>query len=77
MLGSIGTGVTFRFRGWRRRSDKASIFSEPVCAGPLKWPGFPASECPVDIDTRGAYRHRKAGEEFPDGHDGNGQIFQR
>src|SRR5581483_11299607 len=45
MLGPVGTGFTFRFREWLRRSDeglKKIQADRRPSASPSRWPSFPA-----------------------------------
>ena len=78
MLRSVGTGFTFRFREWLRRSDKAE--EQPggrrFCQGPFAEVAMlSGSDCPVWAE-RGIARHGQAdGGGFPMAMTGTVKFF--
>jgi CspA family cold shock protein len=64
---AVGTGFTFRFREWLRRSDEGleEIQADRrPSAGPLRWPSFPAVNVRSGrgADTRIAAEHCGGGD---------------
>jgi CspA family cold shock protein len=77
MLGPVGTGFTFRFREWLRRSDEGlkKIQADRPNAGPLRWPSFPAVNVRSGRDADRVSRRSIAGEEFPMAMTGTVKFF--
>src|ERR1700688_303906 len=75
---AIGIGFAFRFRKRERRSARGSNIlkaDQSSSPDPPGGPSFPAANV-RSAGTRGAWRRSNAGEEFPDGHDWDGQVLQ-